>query len=239
LRALDSGEACSASLLQLHASVRPPDGRLLARCLEALSGKINRSSPTEDVTLAATELLADNYAASDEALAQVCAAGLPPETLMLVLAEGWPDSQQLKETLEQARRDELSTLREYVVRVRVAVDQPGDVLKELQLFIPYLATAGRNVDRAVPAVLRRLRRDPEVVQELERSTFANRLPSETASFARLLALANPLSTATREHLADIAEGVYSGENAIHVGYDIVAGRQRPLAMSLFDALSGA
>ncbi len=236
LDALDAGTACSASLLRLYARVRPRDQRMLARCLTILRGELNPSSLAEDVTLAATELIADNYAGDAQALEKVCEAGLFPETLMLVLAEGWPDSLQLKDAIESARRDEMFSRREYVLRVRVAVEKPNAAVKELRHFIAYLASVGRHVDRGVPAIVRRLRRDPAVVEELESAMFSAPSPSETASFARLLVLANPLAATTRERLTEAAEDAFSGVSAIHVAYDIVAGRQRPLAISLLDAL---
>src|ERR1019366_6348925 len=62
-------------------------------------------------------------------------------------------------------------------------------------------------------------------------------PSETASYARLLAVAGALDAAGREKLAEFAERSFTGDLALQIAYDIVAGRRRPLAFALVDALA--
>ena len=239
LQQLDKGDACSAALLRLHARARPGDPRLLERCLEVLRGEVKSSSLADDVTIAAVELLADACGGDEEVLGRVCGADLPLETLLLVLAEGWHESSQLREALVVARREGMIGHRERVFRVRIATQPGGDAVNELRGFIDFLAAAGRHVDRGVPAIVRRLRRDRAIVDEVERAIRPEAEPSEIASFSRLLALAKPLARTARRRLLDVAEEAVSGDLAMEVAYDLVAGRQRPLALSLFDSLGSA
>jgi hypothetical protein len=109
-------------------------------------------------------------------------------------------------------------------------------LDNLREHIACFAAAGRHLDRGLPAIVRRLRRDPAFADELERALFASSTPSETAGFARLLALAGILAPDGRERLARLVEDAFTGESTIDVAYDVVAGRHRPLAFCLLDAL---
>jgi hypothetical protein len=45
-----------------------------------------------------------------------------------------------------------------------------------------------------------------------------------------------ISTGGRESLTDLAERSFTGDLALEVAYDIVAGRRRPLAFALVDAI---
>ena len=67
-----------------------------------------------------------------------------------------------------------------------------------------------------------------LVAELATAAYAVITPSETASYARLLTLAGALDATGREKLAEFAERSFTGDLALQVAYDIVAGRRRHL-----------
>jgi hypothetical protein len=120
----------------------------------------------------------------------------------------------------------------------MAADTAARALETLQGLIGQLAAYPRFADRPLMAITRRVRRDIQLVSELERAAFAGSSPSETASFARLISLAGMINTGGRESLTDLAERSFTGELALEIAYDVVAGRRRPLAFALIDALGG-
>jgi hypothetical protein len=233
---LDAGRACSASLLRLHARLRPTDERLLDKCLRALSGDLRAMSFSDPLPVASAELIADAFGGDAAVLEQVCRAGLPIDTELLVLAEGWPDSDQLKDRLAQARREKLVGLPDHIARVRIAVDSPKEALAVLREHIGWLSVSGGYADRALPAIVRRLRRDAGFAHELEQAVFGAGFPNEIASFTRLLALAGVLTPDAHERLLELSELAFTSDASLEVAYDVVADQHRPLAFSLLDAL---
>lgn len=84
-----------------------------------------------------------------------------------------------------------------------------------------------------------MRRDPHLVTALESVIAAEPQPSELASFARLLALAGVLDQSGRDLLRAAAERFLAGDDAVEIGFDLIAAEHRPVAFSLLDALFGS
>jgi hypothetical protein len=232
---VDERHGVSANLLRLYAAVRPGDTRLKALSIELLKGGQQIPSTTGQVYETAAELLGSEHAGDPDVLAEIMAAGLPESSLLLVLAEGWPDSRELRALHRWARRERLPMHRDTLLRVSMGADEADRALAVLRGQLGEMAASPRFFERPVTMIARRLRRDPEFAGLLETVMLGEGSASETASFARLLAHSGAISAAGRERLSELAGRAFEGELALEVGYDIHAGRRRPLAWALMDA----
>jgi hypothetical protein len=238
LEFVDSGKGLSANLVHLYARARPRSASLAELCFAALRGGIVDRSPARDLIVAGAEVFAANFGGDATMLARLVEEDLPLDSYLMALAEGWPESDELRRAREEAHRQRLQGPWEAVLRVQVATGDAERVLGVLRRLVAQLAWNPRHEDRALGVIVRRLRRDQHLVTTLKDLIAAQPQPSELASFARLLALAGVLDQSGRDSLRSTAERFLTGDDAVEIGFDLIAAEHRPVAFSLLDALYG-
>ena len=239
LEFVDSGRGLSANLLHLYSRARPRSASLAEVCLAALRGRIVDRSASRDLIVAGAEVFGANFGGDDTMPSRLVGEDLPLSSLLMALAEGWPDSDELRRAREAAQRERLTGPWEALLRVQVAAGDAEHVLAVLRRLVERLAWHPHHEDRALGVIVRRMRRDPHLVTALECLIAAEPQPSELASFARLLGFAGVLDQRGRDSLRATAERFLAGDDAVEIGFDLIATEYRPVAFSLLDALYGS
>ncbi|MGH7778484.1 MAG: hypothetical protein ACREQR_01480 [Candidatus Binataceae bacterium] len=243
---VDPKLASNPHLLAFVARVRPASRLLMDRCIAAIAAP-NRNFSRG--SFAAAEILADSFAGNEDACSQLLRA-LPidrrggrlfarPE-LAVALSVGWPESPLVDELYSQMIRGD-SMYKDYTAYFEVtlsrclAADLPGRLQRH---FAVSGVVSNQYVSRAlVRGLVRRLKRDPDAASALLAALNESVSASDKASIARSLASANGLSP----ELAGYCSREIRAQMALDcpdLGFDVVSGEIRGIALSLLDVLDG-
>jgi len=229
----------SASGLAYIAARRPRSTLLLESCLAALEptpGTYNRP------VLLAARLLARTFGGDSSALALLAAKpiswAVPGKVLALAL--GWPQHEALDTMYAHLQRQDRTP-----VPMSAAIAVVYSRISASELFAhleAHLSTEG--IGRRIPlaswmreVVVARLKRDPTAAGVLSGRLGKELSPSMKASLPRLFAESACLGTEQRAWTRAELVRQLSAKSP-QIGYDVVSGTSRTIALSLRDALSG-
>jgi hypothetical protein len=192
--------------------------------------------------VAAAEILGEHFGGDGEALRQILNVSprLAAWEKLLVLAEGWPDSDELR---EGAKERDGQRFREPAavaidLRVSMAIAHVAGALEAIRDHLARLELAPRYADRALAAVLRRIGRDAELARAMASIVTEAAPAREIASFSRLVSGCRPLPSETRSQWEGLLSRALEGDLVHLIGFDLMEGRRRPVAFALVDALGG-
>jgi hypothetical protein len=229
-----SKQAPTAKLLRFLSRVAPGSRHLRSACVEALGPNGAPSLAGESLVVAVSDILATQFEHDDELgdhlLAEFVSHHRPGH--FLVIAHTWP-GERFERAVEEARRVSLEMPVEYIWRVRIAAGGPLAATEATRELLVAGAESPRNVESAAGFIVRRLRRDPELVVAYRAIVLSGEAsPTETASLSRLIALSAGLADDIEAHLTEVA----AGPMGLPIAYDVVAEERRPVAHAAADAL---
>jgi hypothetical protein len=220
---------------------------LIRRCLESIA---TRHTDFVRSSFAAAELLAESFPGNEQVSAKLLEAFasnrsgdwfFPRPELAVALAIGWPRSPHVQQLYVQMLREGDSVHEDYAAYFEITLSQcPADQFPlRLQR---HLAASGvvsnRYVSRALlGAVARRLRRDSDARGALLMALTESSQPTNKASFARCLAIADGLSEQLAGYCSREIHHQIEVENP-EIGYDVISGELRGILLSLLDVLDG-
>ena len=227
----------TANLLRFFAAAHPRSDALFELCLRAVRGVIVDSSPSRDLIVTGAQLLGEHFGDDPRARERIVAAELPGTSLVLTLAEGWPESDELHAIVEELEQTQTLPPLEVLVRARMAAAPSELAYQTLRRLIERIEQNPLREEYGIDVIAKRIQRDPELATRLENTLASGEArPSELASFPRLLASSGQLSDQARTGCEELLSRAIEGDLTHIVALDLVAGERRPLAFALLDAL---
>ena len=233
---IETSEHLTANLLRFFAAVHPRSDSLFELCLRAVRNVIVDHSYGRDLIVTGAQLLGEHFRDDQQAPERIAAAGLPETSLVLTLAEGWPESDDLHAAIERLEQAEPYPPLEVLVRARMATAPSEVAYQTLRRLIEHIEQNPPRKEYGLGVIARRIQRDPELASRLEETLASAARPSELASFPRLLASSGQLSAQVQTDCERLLSRAIEGDLTHAVALDLVAGERRPLAFALLDAL---
>lgn len=238
----EHGVGARPGLLGFLADARPRSQELLAALVEAVDGGINDRSPMRDTLLLGSELMAEHFgrggeppAALTERIDRAASAGV-----ILCLAIGWPESRVTADVIDDLNSTRRRLPIDVEWRVVLALSGAREAQQAIDGYLDYSAGQGRFVPPPPQVLERRVAKDKELVEQLSATLVGgNPRPSQLASYAKLLSSASRLEDPARKLVEDRCRVALEGEDVDIVAFDLLASENRPLGLSLSEALRGA
>jgi hypothetical protein len=230
----------------------PKSQLLLDYCMSALSINWESAHYSSEEAVFAVELLGKHFAGNEDALHRVMELNKRvdgevigtedgkqplPENFILALCEGWPRSDEMSNLYDQLfeSQQRLTYRTHFQLASRAA--STNDVFRELRL---YLRRAKRSellrFQTIARFIVRRLKKDEELLSLLLKHLRTNPTIEERASFPRLISLAGGIGKIRQWCIEEIDKEL-DGTKPPDICVDIVEGRFRPIVHSLLDAIN--
>ena len=160
-----------------------------------------------------------------------------PEKLIVALCEGWVKSEEFKQMCDLLSESQQGLTYSTYFQLGSRAIPTDEFLRSLLDFI-------KRVDRSellrsqmiARPLIRRLRKDDELLELLVARLQSTPSLTEKASFPRLIALARG-ATLVRQWCAEELERQTNGSVFPEIGVDLIEGRLRPVAHSLLEVLN--
>jgi hypothetical protein len=226
--------------LQFLARIIPGGRLLLEKCLKALHIGEDKSIDLGWETLAAAEILGNQFAHDEGVYKRIiaeCEGTWAPYHAVLALCEAWPKSEVLDRYQGDLTLDHIRNLFTSIVVIRFLClkDSAEGVWKTLIRVLTNRRP--QNLSEATYApVVRRIRND-ELLYEIASAELLNQ-PSPTlkASLPRILIAARGISPNLRTWCLGELENQTVRNRASEIGFDIAAGAYRLVTYSIMDAM---
>lgn len=242
-------EMSSMSVLGFLDRIMPRSRLLIEYCMLALEQNAPNPHYISDEARYATELLGKHFTGDDEILKRLMkldiaqepdssdAKKIIPEKLIVALCEGWVESEEFKQMCDLLSESQQGLNYSTYFQLGSRAIPTDEFLKSLLDFL-------KRVDRSellrsqmiARPLIRRLRKDDELLDLLVARLQSAPSLTEKASFPRLIALAKG-ATEVREWCAKELERQTNGSVFPEFGLDLIEGRFRPIAHSLLEVLN--
>jgi hypothetical protein len=235
-----SHKTAGPNILRFVARGKPRSKLLLDYCIDALIIRDHVQYGNSDKRMAA-ELLADHFGGDGEVKKLLSKITLSPylnSYVLMALCEGWPDSEEITNAVRliRERQEEASAISLFSI-----VCARGSSDKVLKLIVDQLAMVSPMYERRmqvfVRPVIRRLQKDPHLLDLLTEHLFSTPTPSEKASISRLIAACHGVSKDLRNWCLDELREQLRDEAIPDLGIDMFEGELRPVKYSLLDVLA--
>lgn len=229
------------NILRFLGRVRPKSRLLLEYCLKALLIGDDRQDSSGEEAVVAAELLGVDYAGDSDLLAHIMterARKQVYEKVILVLCEGWPESEELGLIFEviKTKNVPLSYPAYFQLISRKSKSEIvfKAIINELSSFDYIKEYHMQAISRPV---LRRLQTDNNLAAMLTKKLKDDPTASEKATIPRLIAAARGITPELRVWSNEELNRQLTGKQSPQVGVDLIMGELRPVVHSLLDVLN--
>lgn len=229
-------EETPAGLLEYLGQRQPRSRQLLERCFAVLMapGSVGLSTLQ---TEAAARLIGEHFRGDETVLERLEKAievrRAPSGRLLAALVTGWWDSPLAAAEFAKLVGRPIQFHDYSVWMIRCAMLRPSQLLERLAHLLVGYPDPWATQDVVRP-MLRRLDRDPQLVELFQNRLEETRTMSEVATLSRLLSASGRPSS----RLVDWCTAFLARPMARRVGYDLVARRRRCVRDALLDAVAG-
>jgi hypothetical protein len=227
----------SQAMLGFIARTRPRSNALLQYCLDTLHINDRQRDVGGALPVVAAEILGRDFSGDEEVLRRVIGNHVPPSLgnkHILALCEAWPNHRIMKEAYEAGEALQRRLNDDARIRLVCQVGTVDDVEKSINQVCASCSAPRPSYLLIAKPIIRRLSGDSQLVDRISNRLVRSKLPSEKASFFRLLARATGLSPDLR---AWAMKEIESQLGKPEIGMDIVAGELSSVMHSLLADLS--
>lgn len=242
-------EMCSISVLGFLDRAMPKSRLLIEYCMLALERNSPNPHYISDEARYATELLGKHFTGDDEVLKRLMKLGIAqepdssdgkkviPEKLIIALCEGWVKSEEFNQMCDLLSQSKQGLTYSTYFQLGSRAIPTDEFLRSLLDFLKRVDRSERLRSQMIARpLIRRLRKDDELLELLVARLQSSPSLTEKASFPRLIAIAKG-ATEVRQWCVEELERQTNGSVFPEVGLDLIEGRLRPVAHSLLDVLN--
>ena len=231
----------SANELRFLARAVPGGRLLLDKCLQALQIGQARSIDLGWETLAAAEILGNQFSHDEEVYERIiaeCKSDWPPYHAILALCEGWPGSDVLERYRGHLSLDHVRNQFTAIVVIRyLCLKESAEGVWQM---VNRLVTNQRpqNLAEATYAPLVRRVRGDDRLYEMATSELGKELsPTMKASLPRILIAARGITSELKTWCLAELENQMAKKRLSEIGFDLAARAYRPVSYALMDAMN--
>lgn len=234
-----------SELLRFLGRTMPGSNLLLEYCLNTIHPDTIKERQQTQLTvldeITAANLIGDHFAGDTVALKMIESKKNKwgPDELILTLSEGWPDSPELRQTLNDLAKSRRRCWESTVLRYHCIISGPITMYRQLLRLLRYLTSNHRHfqVEAVLRPIIRRLQKDDRLMRILMRHLGSCPRSSEKVSIPKLLQKARGLNPELREWCKQELEHQLKGDG-IESGFDITTNEFQSVPSALFDILNG-
>lgn len=246
LLSMHSERKSTVEILQFLSKLRSHRWLFLEYLLEAVYPSETRDPGLRAII--AAEMLGEHFAGDAEVYAKLGAKiyenprpwfFIAKGAIMIALCEGWPNSDLVDRVLNEVRSAGPSVqLTIGVWTLLCAKGSTEGVARSFEHILHNYTDPNSAWDpHWARPIIRRLRADPDLFQQLESRLKTSPTQTEKVTIAKMLAAAKGASADLKCWATDEIEWQYNGGSSPEIGADLLVGEFRPVAHALLEILS--
>jgi DNA replication protein DnaC len=227
----------NSNILRFLDKVAPKSHLLLEYCLKKLIDAVDKYPVTQEEIMIAAQILGKNFGGNQEVLNRIMSYANPDlvdNNIIIVLCEGWAESQELDMIFEKVRTEQKRISHAAYFQLICQKCESEVVFNAIINIISELKPYDRLHEQH--PIIRRLQKDDLLLEMLMKQLQTDVKSSKKVAIAKIIAFARNVSPKLREWCIEESNYQLSDTITPEIGIDLISGGFRPVVHSLLDIL---